>query len=155
MFCWWSCHSLPGAVERRGTLLADRNGNPGQQHILGPTCCPLPTQSENTLHSHRPCSAIMCKHRHRIDKYRDTLGLLANQTARKVKPPTTEKRVSAIWRTARVIISLLCTAPVCKHDVVHIIGSIYVTHLIGNDSVPKIIINNTINSFFKLQSTSS
>jgi len=43
--------------------------------------------------------------RHRIDNYLDTL--LANQTARKVTPLTIDKKVSARWKTARVIISLI------------------------------------------------
>ena len=43
----------------------------------------------------------MC--RHTVDKYLDTL--LASQTARKAMPQTTDKGVSARWRTAQVIIS--------------------------------------------------
>ena len=49
-------------------------------------------------------------HKRRIDKYPDTL--LADQTARKVKPPTIDKKGqrSARWRTARVIISPILPA---------------------------------------------
>jgi len=44
-------------------------------------------------------------HRHRIDKYLDTL--LADQTARKASPPIIPKVAIARWGTARVIISLI------------------------------------------------
>ena len=47
---------------------------------------------------------VSCWHRHGIDKYLDTL--LANQTARKVMPPTMHKMADC-----RVIISLILPNP--------------------------------------------
>jgi len=47
-----------------------------------------------------PSSLGCSNHRHRIDKYLDTL--LANQPSRTVKPPIAAKICAARWRTARV-----------------------------------------------------
>jgi len=54
-------------------------------------------------------SVDVLEHRHRIDKYLDTL--LASQTARKASKPIISKIAIARWRTAPVIISTFLPLP--------------------------------------------
>ena len=77
--------------------------------LLGISISGLTTNSrvhlhDNQCHSTNVHPRVHLYHRHRIDKYLDTL--LANQTPRKAVPPTIAKSRKQKMRTVRVIINL-------------------------------------------------
>jgi len=96
--CWRFSHSRAGAaISRTLALLNSASTNfinylPSYRLALPRSPCPglKPPPKYDTLASPlQTGEALRVLHWHRIDKYLDTL--LANQTARKAMPPTTDK----------------------------------------------------------------
>jgi len=99
----------PGTTSSRTPDTVDLAGSP-TLNANRPDCSYMPAQciNDTVLSTDVPLNTYT--HRHRIDKYLDTLLAKSNSH----RPLT--KRVSARWRTARVIISLIMPNNITNHS---------------------------------------